>query len=574
MRYVKSGLQVNCAQLSMAGLKSTNEDSMGIRLPEGSALAHKGILAVVADGVSAAESGREASQTCVQNILYDYYCTPDTWSVQKSALAVLEALNRWLYSQGAHLADSERGFVTTLSAIIFKSTTAHIFHIGDSRIYRYKNNVLEQLTHDHARQVGKVRYLSRAMGLDSKIQVDYKSIAIEKGDQFILTTDGIHDFISVEQFNQILEAKDTLGNKIASLHSLALRNGSNDNLTAQIIEIEKIEEASQEEMLDRLTYLPFPPLLQAGQVIDELVIERVLYESNRSQLYVVSDQQTQVKYVMKTPSPNFVDDAAYISRFITESWIGKKIRHSKLVHIISPRVEPSCLYYLMEYVDGVTLDEWLQKMPSTSLDTIVRIARQIALGVRILHRHQVVHQDLKPSNIMIDSNEQIKLIDFGSCSLMASDEMPQHIIDDAALGTASYSAPECHLGKPLSYSADVFSLAAIIYEMLTGHLPFEGKLEKGIKEVDLAKLHYQPATKYNRYIPYWFDKALQKALSIYPENRYQDIDEFIYDLEHPNTQWLKQERKPLIEQNPLLVWQFIASVEMIIIVLLCFFMFK
>ena len=134
--YPKNELRFTLAQRSVAGSKLVNEDAIGIRLPEGSLLKSKGAVAVIADGVSAAEAGKEASETCVHNFLSDYYSTPDSWGVKKSTSQVLTSLNRWLYSQGRQFQQAQKGYVSTFSSIIFKSQTAHILQVGDSRGYR------------------------------------------------------------------------------------------------------------------------------------------------------------------------------------------------------------------------------------------------------------------------------------------------------------------------------------------------------------------------------------------------------------------------------------------------------
>jgi serine/threonine protein phosphatase PrpC len=116
-------MQLATAQASAAGKKPVNEDSMGLYVPEGAALTHKGAALVIADGVSAAEAGREAAEICVQTFLDDYFGTPDAWSVETSAERVLTAINRWLYGRSSALEDTRRGYVSTLSALILKSHT-------------------------------------------------------------------------------------------------------------------------------------------------------------------------------------------------------------------------------------------------------------------------------------------------------------------------------------------------------------------------------------------------------------------------------------------------------------------
>ena len=183
-----SQLKISAGQYSDKGRKAVNQDFLGLRIPEEPLLTSKGIAIALADGISSSDVSHIASQTAVANFLDDYYCTSEAWSVKKSAQRVLAASNSWLYSQtqrGAGRYDKDKGYVCTLSAIVIKSTTAHIFHVGDSRIYRVVGNSLEQLTNDHRHWVSEEQsYLSRALGIDSQLDIDYQSLAIEPGDIF------------------------------------------------------------------------------------------------------------------------------------------------------------------------------------------------------------------------------------------------------------------------------------------------------------------------------------------------------------------------------------------------------
>lgn len=562
-------IKVSCAQGSIAGKKKHNEDAIGIRAPEGALLTHKGILAAIADGVSAAEAGREASEACIKSLLYDYFCTPEIWTVQKSILTVLNALNRWLYSQGTHFDEEAKGFISTLSLLVIKSTIAHLFHVGDSRIYRFRQGELQQLSQDHSRKVGDVTYLARAMGLDSKLQVDYQAQDILEGDIFLLSTDGVHDFLTINEMKDILLLSDSLDEKVQHLFQTALKNGSADNLSAQLIHVDNIPEANKEEFYQTLLQLPIPPIFNKGDQVDGLLIERMLYESARSQLYLVREIATQECYVMKTPSINFEDDVAYIERFTMESWLGRKIRHSKIVQVIKAKTSPSYMYYLMEYIDGVSLEEWMKKNPNPPLDKIVRLARQISLGLRVLHRNQIIHQDLKPSNIIIDENEQIKLLDYGSCHVLALNETSISVLDNSQLGTASYSAPESHHGEKLDFRSDQFSLAVIIYEMISGKLPFAGKLEQGFRKKSWVPLKYKKLVEYSPFIPPWFDNTIEKALSIKVDDRFDDIDEFIYHLEHATPVTLVNKNLTGLACFPVWAWQLLVLLQTIAIIFLC-----
>ncbi|HSB96371.1 MAG TPA: protein phosphatase 2C domain-containing protein, partial [Spongiibacteraceae bacterium] len=141
-------LQVEFGGSSSAGIKPGNEDAFAAQQPNGGARLLKGITACIADGASCSAQAQLASETAVTHFINDYYSTPDTWPVRVAAARVLSALNSWLYHHGKQSALVHNGLVTTFSAVIVKSTTAHIFHCGDSRIYRYRDGVLEQLTRD------------------------------------------------------------------------------------------------------------------------------------------------------------------------------------------------------------------------------------------------------------------------------------------------------------------------------------------------------------------------------------------------------------------------------------------
>lgn len=560
-------LQLSLGQASVAGVKADNEDSIGIRVPEGNLLTTKGACAVIADGVSAAEAGKEASDTCVTNFLSDYFSTPDTWTVKKSTQQVLIALNRWLYGQGQRFLSAEKGYVSTLSIAIFKSHTAHLFHVGDSRIYRFRGGDLECLTQDHATRINPQQsYLTRAMGLDVRLDVDYRAVDIEVGDIFFLSTDGVHDFIRDADIRSVLATLDPSANEphyenlCQQLIADALANDSKDNLSCQIIRIDSLPLENSDDVYRKLTALPFPPYLEPGMIVDGYRVERELHASNRSQLYLVSDKDdASQRYVMKTPSVNFEDDPAYIERFIMESWIGSRIDSPYVIDVIQAKGSRSCLYYLTEYVDGLSATAWSAGLPPTEVAERIDVFGQIVKGVRALHRKETLHQDLKPDNILVDANGQVTIIDFGSCLVAGIAEIAVPIVRDMVLGTANYSAPEPVLGRKSGPQADIFSAAVVAFEMLAGQQPFEGNLENCRSLQAYSNLKYIPCYHYNPHVPIWMDGALKKALSISPELRYPDISEFLYDLQHPNSNFMKSESLPLIQRNPLRVWQSIAA---------------
>jgi len=560
--HLQDRLRLNVGQYSVAGRKEHNEDAIGIRIPDGNLLATKGAVAVIADGVSAAEAGREASHTCVSNFLSDYFSTPESWSVKHSAQQVLTALNRWLFSRGQGFQDNRRGYITTMSTVVFKSHTAHVFHVGDSRVYRLRDGALEQLTRDHSTRVSDDHaYLVRAMGLDVHLEVDYQAFPLQAGDIFLQTTDGIHDVLSQDTLLRLVHTEFTTPTAVCrQLAETALAAGSQDNLSCQLLHVEDLPQAAIDEVINQLTQLQFPPFLEKGMILDGYRILRELHASTRSQVYLVEDTDTGDQFCMKTPSVNFEDDAAYIERFVMESWIGSRINSQYVVRVVESKRPKSCLYYLTEYVNGMTLTQWMLENPKPAISDAVFLIDQIAKGIRAMHRRETLHQDIKPDNILIDARGRVKIIDFGACHVAGIAEIATPLQRDTALGTASYSAPEHTLRTKVNYRSDLFSLAVISYEMLTGKLPFDGRLERCRSQRDFLATTYTESFKYNPMVPLWIDGALKKALRFHEERRHGDVAEFAYELQHPNPRYLEYHQRPLIERDPLKAWKILCGV--------------
>ncbi len=567
-------LNFTVGQRSIAGIKADNEDAIGIRIPKGNLLATKGAVAVIADGVSAAEAGKEASETCVYNFLSDYYSTPDTWSVKKSSAKVLTALNRWLFGQGRHFTDAQKGFVSTFSCIIFKSHTAYIFHIGDTRIYRLRGGDLEQLTRDHSTFISEEQsYLSRAMGLDVTLDVDYRAIDVELGDVFFLSTDGVHDFLKQADIKASLcsvsteKTDEDYERCCQSLLQNALDCQSNDNLSCQILRVDSLPAQSIGDVSQKLTELPFPPELKPGMVLDGYQIEKELHSNNYCQFYRVTEVSSGQRYCLKKPSSYYEKNSAYIERFVMESWIGTRINNPHVVKVIESNKPKSSLYYVTEYIDGMTLSQWIRENPKPAVQSVIYLMEQLVKGLRAMHRRETLHQDINPSNIMIDTNGEIKIIDLGSCFVSGVAEMSSPRDLEGGRSTAGYSAPEVVLEGENSIQSEIFSLAAIAFEMLTGAEPFGGKLKECNNAKEYLSTKYTPCFDINPLVPIWIDGAVKKGLRYDPKRRYEDVSEFLYQLQHPNPKYKKHYKTALLDKNPLLFWQACSAV---LFVALCF----
>ncbi len=570
-------LSITIGQYSDRGQKEENQDFYGTMMPEEPQLTSKGIAIAIADGVSSSLSGREAAESCVASFLSDYYSTPDSWTVKTSAHKILTAINSWLYSKGQQNSDpshnSACGMITTFTALVLKSTTGHIFHVGDTRVYRLQNKSLECLTTDHRRTISDNNYLSRAMGIDVHLEIDYRKIELEAGGMFVLTTDGVHDFISNREITEIILKNENLDDAAKEVVQFSLDKGSTDNITCQILRIETLPEKSADEAYNELTRLPFPPDLEPGMILDGYRIEREIHASKRTQVYKAVDTDTNNPVVIKTPSVNYEDEPTYIENFIREEWVGKRIHNSRVLKIYKQTRPRQFLYYVTEYIDGQTLRDWMNVHSRPDIKEVRLIIEQIATGLRAFHRLEMLHQDIKPENIMIDANGKVTVIDFGSTKIAGIAEITTPIERINLLGTMNYTAPEYLLGEPGSNRSDIFSLGTITYELLTGKLPYGSALEKADIGRKPKNLCYQASDQYNPMIPAWMDRALKKAVSPDPERRYSLLSEFIHDLTHPNTEFMRYKRQPLLEQNPIAFWRGLAIAMVLLNCVLVYLMF-
>jgi len=565
-----ANLSISIGQFSDKGIKEDNQDFYGAILPEEPLLSDKGICVIIADGVSSSEYGKQASESAVKGFLTDYFSTPDSWTVKTSAQKILTAINSWLYSKSRTYEHTRKGMHTTLSCLIIKSTTAHILHVGDSRIYRLQGNSLECLTVDHRVWISKDRnYLNRAMGIDVHLDIDYKTVSVDAGDIFILTTDGVHDFVTEKDIITItsdnLTDLDSAAEKLV-LH--AIDNKSNDNVTCQIIRIDTLPSQSENDIFSYLSQRPFPPPLSIGHILDGYKILSEIHASNRTQVYKAEDIKTREIVVIKTPSVNFEDDPSYIENFTREEWVGKRLRNKHIVSVIKQSTERKWLYYVTEYVNGTTLRQWSNEHPRPEINEVREIIKQIATGLRTFHRLEMLHQDIKPENIMVDANGEVKIIDFGSTKIAGIAEITTPLERVKMLGTINFTAPEYLLGQPGSNRSDIYSLGVICYQLLTGKLPYGDSLDKADTEKKQAALTYQKSYQYNPMIPTWIDCCMAKAVHVDPSQRYELLSEFMADFSKPNESFMHESTTPLLERNPIMFWRSLAIFMLVVNVML------
>lgn len=567
---MKNQIEVVVGQYTNKGRKEINQDFHDVYIPSNHLLTTKGIAIALADGISSSKVSQEASKICVISFLEDYFSTSESWSVAKSASTIINATNSWLYSQNRknhlHL-DKDKGYVCTFSSVVFKSTSAHIFHVGDTRVYKITDEKFEQLTTDHRTWISNDKsYLSRAMGIDTQLHIDHEVVPLSIDDIFMLATDGVYEFISNQFINKCLnEYQDDLENVAKKVVEGALQNGSDDNLTVQFIKIKNLPNKEIKEIHSHLEIRPIPPILEENQSFDGYKILQELSHSSRSHVYLVLDEENNKKAVMKIPSIELNKEEKYLDSFLLEEWIIKRVNHVNVVKAYESGRKSNYLYILSEYIEGQTLEQWLKDYPKPTLNQVRGFVEQIIKALNAFHKQQMVYKDLRPANFIIDKNGILKLIDFGTVSIEGIKEIETYCEQHNLQGNATYASPEYFLDDIGTPKSDQFSLGVMVYEMLSGKLPFGTQLARTATLREQKRLNYESLYPT---IPIWVDETIRKSLQIEPHKRYKELSEFLYDLNNPNPKYIHKIKPPLIQREPETFWKWLCFIQFLIIIYL------
>lgn len=569
-------LSVSIGQASSAGQKARNQDFHGALVPEGRALSFKGVTLALADGISTSDVSHLAAETTVKSLLSDYYSTPDGWTVKTAVSRVISATNSWLHAQSsfARISDVDRGYVCTLAALVLKAHTAHLFHVGDSRIWRLSGASLEPLTQDHHVSLGGAEtVLSRAMGAAPSVEIDYRSESVSVGDVFLITTDGVHDYWAPRRVAELIAVSQDLDATAARIIEDALAAGSSDNLTVQILRIDALPKGDETGFEADVRALPIPSQPRVGDEIDSFTIVREIHSNHRSHIYIAKTPEGE-KVALKIPASDLKEDADGLRRFLMEEWIARRISSPYVLGAPEPSRERTGLYVVTDFIEGQTLRQWMQDNPKPKFEQVRDILEQVIRGLRAFHRREMLHQDLRPENIMIDADGVAKIIDFGSTYVAGVQEAAPQREEDGILGTMQYTAPEYFSGEPVSWRSDLFSLGVIAYEMLTGVLPYGTQVSKVRGPSDRMRLRYRNARDDAHPMPEWLDDALRKAVHPDPALRHDALSEFAANLRAPSISYASRNHVPLAARNPERFWKTLSGVLALACLVLATLAFK
>lgn len=552
-------LEVAVGFCSEQGPRPAHDDYVGFF--EGSAMHRSrfGVIGAVADGVGGAKGGRVAAELAVRGLIEGYLGQSELLGVRRTSARALQAVNSWIHAVGRtdpHL----EGMATTLTALILRGRQAHVVHVGDTRLYRLRDDRLDLLTTDHTfAHSGMRNVLRRAIGADESVQIDSLVEVARVHDRYLLCSDGLHGVLSERLLGRELARRGSPAETARALVQAVLGR-AHDNVTAMVIDILGLPPASQPDLEVAIASQPIVPPPEAGTRIDGFDLEAMLSNGRYTRVFRAYDTAGERRVIMKFPKPSQGADELLRQAFLRERWIAARVRSPWVGEVLEiPPQRQSRLYSVMPFYDGETLETRLGRAPPVTTVEGLGIAIKLAKGAAALHRAGIVHRDINPNNVILESTQPgadpgLKLIDLGVARVPNMEEFaPEH-----APGTPSYMAPELLEGAAGDELSDQFALGVTIYRLFSRAYPY-GEVEP------FSRPRFgrpKPLSAHRPDLPAWLDQAIARMLAVSPRDRFGDMLELVFELEHGSIRALpgRPRQQPLYERNPVLVWQIVAAV--------------
>ncbi len=565
---------------SECGKRERNEDFAAVNQPQPSDQA-MGWIAAIGDGVSTGGGGRLASQSTVRTVVRDYFSVSPTWDTTVALQRLIASQNTWLLAHNRLQESISRGpdgqrvrepesALTTLTAVVLRGHSYTVAHVGDTRAWLLREGELSLLTQDHALDQGDFRSgLTRAVGLDDPIRLDFYQGTLCVGDVLVLTCDGVHNSLNRKRMTALLTQEGTSQTRADALVEAALEAGSRDNCTAVVLQIRGLASGRYDDVLLAGRALPVPPRLQVGSRLDHYTVTANVADTGVHRLYQARDERDGSLVAIKTLHESRASDQDERAMLAHESWLGSRLTErlsatesAGFVRVRDAR-QPSAFYTVFDWHNGRTLEQIMARYDGKErapLADVLQGATAMAKALGRLHRSGVVHRDIKPGNLHLGEDGQWRVLDLG---VAVSGREPRSQCTLHA-GTPSYMNPEQWDDPPQPPDAhsDLFALGVTLYEWVTGRLPY-GEIEP--YQTGRYKRDPAPPSRLRPDVPIWLDALLLKAVARDPRQRFETAEELLLALERGASRPVAPPpATPLAMRDPAMLWKlaFLASMAL------------
>ena len=553
-------MRLRYARLTTTGpVREINEDWLDFwESPDPLTREKQGSVALLADGVGGYDNGEVASRTAVDAALREF----QTASPTLKPYALLRRMFTTACAEVHEKAASQykgRRMATTLVASVFRDGAVCVANVGDTRSYFIRQKTIRRLTTDHiatsvpvklglmlerqAMASPKRSELTRSVGSEPFCQPDFATQLLHHGDFVLQCTDGLHACVLDEEMREII-CRAHPYDACKELLALAEKRGSDDNISLQIIEVRNWEQVAQSARVALgADASPKKAVVAAasaaagsgepgvGKLLDgRFELTDLVARSNMSQIFRGNDRKTGQSVAIKIPLMALESDVAGFERFQREEEIGSRLNHPAILKVIKVEGPKSRPYLVMEFLEGKTMAEMMSKRKSLSEGEAIAYASQVCDALEYLHQNGIAHRDLKPQNIMVCKDGSLRLFDFGIARVEKARRLT-FVGLTPALGTPDYISPEQVRGKRGDHRSDIYSLGAILYELVTGKTPFEGESPYVVMNARVSGDPEAPR-KLNAELNPALEEIILHALERDPRKRYQTAADMKAELEH------------------------------------------
>ncbi len=549
------GLHVAIGQATEQGGRVENQDFVACYVGRARGPLTISLVAALSDGMGGAKGGRVAAELAVRGFIEACLDQPATVGIARIGAAAADSVNRWIHTLGR--SDPElNGMACTLSALVLCGRSTHLVHVGDSRVYRLRDGALVQLTTDHTLGApGTTHALTRAVGAQDSLRVDHFKETVHLHDRYLICSDGVHGTLSRKEIHALLAKRAAPKETAAQLVEPAKTGTDTDNATALVLDILALPETQFADFELATADRPLRSAPASGDIIDDYELGTQLADGQYMRVFRARDRSGGRDVVLKFPKPRPGLDTLLRNALLREMWIATHVRSPFVTESLEPPAERrSCLYGVLPFYEGETLEQRLLRRPQVTLAAGLAIAIKLTKALAALHRAGIIHRDIKPENIMLEADGGLKLIDLGVARLRQFEDAETLEVP----GTRSYMAPELFTGTAADESTDLFALGVTVYRMFTGGAYPYGEMEP------FAQPRFGKAavlTKSRPDLPAWLERSLARAISLDRRERYADAIEFGFELEHGSLRAVPQpvERPSLYDRHPVRFWQVVSA---------------